>query len=133
MSNDPQAPEAPATAPTRLEDVKPKMKLTGTVKKVELFGAFVDVGVGRDGLLHISALGPNRTLIKVLESAVANAEQKQAIPENLVVSRAWVDEGPTLRRFRPRAYGRANRIRKRTSHVTVVVQSFEEVSGGAQG
>jgi len=60
VSNDPQAPEAPATAPTRLEDVKPKMKLTGTVKKVELFGAFVDVGVGRDGLLHISALGPNR-------------------------------------------------------------------------
>lgn len=84
-------------------------------------------------ILRLSALGPNRTLIKVLESAVANAEQKQAIPENLVVSRAWVDEGPTLRRFRPRAYGRANRIRKRTSHVTVVVQSFEEVSGGAQG
>lgn len=84
-------------------------------------------------ILRLSALGPNRTLIKVLESAVANAEQKQAIPENLVVSRAWVDEGPTLRRFRPRAYGRANRIRKRTSHVTVVVESFEEVSGGAQG
>jgi large subunit ribosomal protein L22 len=84
-------------------------------------------------ILRLSALGPNRTLIKVLESAVANAEQKQAIPENLVVSRAWVDEGPTLRRFRPRAYGRANRIRKRTSHITVVVESFEEVSGGAQG
>ena len=44
-------------APTRLEDVKPKMKFTGTVKKIELFGAFVDIGVGRDGLLHISALG----------------------------------------------------------------------------
>jgi small subunit ribosomal protein S1 len=51
---------APETAPTHLEDLKPKMKLTGTVKKVELFGAFVDVGVGRDGLLHISALSPNR-------------------------------------------------------------------------
>lgn len=60
MSNDPQVADAPATAPTRAEDLKPKMKLTGTVKKVELFGAFVDVGVGRDGLLHISALGPNR-------------------------------------------------------------------------
>lgn len=44
------------TAPSRLEDLQRKMKLTGTVKKVELFGAFVDVGVGRDGLLHISAL-----------------------------------------------------------------------------
>ncbi len=47
-------------APSRLEDLKPKMKLTGTVKKIELFGAFVDVGVGRDGLVHISALSPQR-------------------------------------------------------------------------
>ena len=45
-----------STAPHRLEDLKRKMKLTGTVKKVELFGAFVDVGVGRDGLVHISAM-----------------------------------------------------------------------------
>lgn len=46
----------PSSAPRRLEDLKQKMKLTGTVKKVELFGAFVDVGVGRDGLVHISAM-----------------------------------------------------------------------------
>lgn len=56
MSNDVQAP----SAPSRLEDLQPKMKLTGTVKKVELFGAFIDVGVGRDGLVHISALSPQR-------------------------------------------------------------------------
>jgi len=43
-------------APHRLEDLKRKMKITGTVKKVELFGAFVDIGVGRDGLVHISAM-----------------------------------------------------------------------------
>jgi len=85
-------------------------------------------------ILSLSALGPNHTLIKVLNSAVANAEQRQAIPENLVVSRAWVDEGPTLRRFMPRAYGRATRIRKRTCHVTVVVQSMgEDVTGGTEG
>ena len=84
-------------------------------------------------ILTLSALGPNPTLVKVLDSAIANAEGKQAIPQNLVVARAWVDEGPTLRRFRPRAYGRATRIRKRTSHVTVVVQSLEEVTGGTQG
>ncbi len=54
--SDVQAPPAP----TRLEELQLKMKLTGTVKKVELFGAFVDVGVGRDGLLHISALSPQR-------------------------------------------------------------------------
>jgi large subunit ribosomal protein L22 len=84
-------------------------------------------------ILTFSPLGPNRTLLKVLNSAAANAEQKQAIPENLMVARAWVDEGPTLKRFRPRAQGRATRIRKRTSHVTVVVRMMEEVSGGTQG
>jgi small subunit ribosomal protein S1 len=51
VTDQPQAP-----APQRLEDLQPKMKLTGTVKKIELFGAFVDVGVGRDGLVHISAM-----------------------------------------------------------------------------
>ena len=56
MSNDVQA----TPTPSRLEDLQPKMKLTGTVKKIELFGAFVDVGVGRDGLVHISALSPQR-------------------------------------------------------------------------
>ena len=76
-------------------------------------------------VLRFSPLGPNPTLLKVLNSAVANAEQKQAIPENLFIARAWVDEGPTLRRFRPRAYGRATRIRKRTCHVTIEVQSLE--------
>jgi large subunit ribosomal protein L22 len=84
-------------------------------------------------ILTFSPYKANRTLIKVLNSAVANAEQQQAIPENLVVSRAWVDDGPTLRRWQPRAYGRATRIRKRTSHVTVVLNSLEEVSGGTQG
>jgi large subunit ribosomal protein L22 len=78
-------------------------------------------------ILRLSQLGPNHTLSKLLDSAVANAEQRNAIAENLVVTRAWVDEGPTLRRFRPRAMGRATRIRRRTSHVTVVVQPFDEV------
>ena len=85
-------------------------------------------------VLTLSRFGPNPVLIKVLNSAVANAEQKAAIPENLVVSGAWVDDGPTLKRFIPRAMGRATKIRKRTSHVTIVVKSLEEeVSGGTQG
>ena len=59
---------------------------------------------------------------KVLESAVANAEHNRGLPgDELVVARAWVDEGPTLRRFRPRARGRATRVRKRTCHISVVV------------
>ena len=61
---------------------------------------------------------------KVIASAAANAENnKQLDPATLFISSAYVDEGPTLKRFRPRAQGRAFRIRKRTSHITVVVES----------
>jgi large subunit ribosomal protein L22 len=59
---------------------------------------------------------------KVLASAVANAEHNDKLDrETLVVERAWVDEGPTLKRIRPRGFGRAFRVTKRTSHITVVV------------
>jgi large subunit ribosomal protein L22 len=76
-------------------------------------------------ILRLSSLGASRDIEKLLDSAVANAEQRPGvIAENLLVSKAWVDEGPTLRRFRPRAYGRATRVRKRTSHVTVVVETM---------
>ena len=64
---------------------------------------------------------------KVLASAVANAQNNLKIkPETLYVSETYVDEGPTLKRIRPRAQGRAFRIRKRTSHITVVVSQREE-------
>ena len=59
---------------------------------------------------------------KVLESAVANASHNHALDaDELVVVEAYADEGPTLKRYRPRARGRATRILKRTSHVTIVV------------
>lgn len=70
------------------------------------------------------------TVYKVLASAIANAQQEAAKQgerleaEDLVVSAAYVDEGPTLKRFRPRAQGRAYRIRKRTSHITIHVESW---------
>jgi len=64
---------------------------------------------------------------KLLASAIANAEYTgRATASSLVVSRAWVDEGPTMRRFRPRAQGRGYRINKRTSHITVVVSDDTE-------
>ena len=63
---------------------------------------------------------------KVVASAVANAENNKSLDRReLFISQAYVDEGPTLKRFRPRAQGRAYRIRKRTSHITVVVQTLE--------
>jgi large subunit ribosomal protein L22 len=69
---------------------------------------------------------------KVLDSAIANAEHLAHVrsqrldTDELFVSEAFVDEGPTLKRFRPRAQGRAYRIRKRTSHITIVVAPAEE-------
>jgi len=64
---------------------------------------------------------------KVVHSAAANAEKNLKIkPETLYISEAYVNEGPTLKRIRPRAMGRAFRINKRTSHITVVVKQREE-------
>ena len=81
-------------------------------------------------ILRFSPLGATDTIAKVLNSAVNNAERTPGvIPENLIVSSGWVDEGPTLKRFRPRAYGRATQILKRTSHITVVVKSLEDARG----
>jgi ribosomal protein L22 len=59
-------------------------------------------------------------VLKVLESAIANAEHNhELLPEELRVHQVMVDEGPTIKRFRPRALGRATKIRKRTSHITI--------------
>jgi len=72
---------------------------------------------------------------KALESAIANLRVKAdkesvAFDEReLVVTAAFVDEGPTMKRFRPRAQGRAGRINKRTSHITVVVSQIEKKKG----
>jgi large subunit ribosomal protein L22 len=77
------------------------------------------------------------TVRKVVESAVANARVKAdrdsvAFDESkLVIAQAFVDEGPSLKRFRPRAQGRAGRILKRTSHITVVVTERETSAAGA--
>jgi large subunit ribosomal protein L22 len=76
-------------------------------------------------ILKFSPIGASHDVGKLLDSAIANAEQRPGvIAENLVVARAWVDDGPTLKRFRPRAYGRATKVRRRTSHVTVVVETM---------
>lgn len=63
---------------------------------------------------------------KVLESAVANATHNEHLNPEEYVAECWADEGPTLKRFRPRARGRASRIFKRTCHITVVVAQLDE-------
>ncbi len=78
-------------------------------------------------VLRFSERAASAPIAKVLESAVANAEHNHSLPaDELVVARAWVDEGPTLKRYRPRALGRATRVRKRTCHISVVVARMEE-------
>ncbi len=75
-------------------------------------------------LLRFAPQAASEQVGKVLASAVANAEKnKQLDARDLFVSQAYVDEGPTMKRFRPRAQGRAYRIRKRTSHITIVVEA----------
>lgn len=59
---------------------------------------------------------------KLLRSAMANAEQKKVTsPEEMIISRAFVNQGPMMKRIEPRAMGRANIIRKRTSHITLIL------------
>jgi large subunit ribosomal protein L22 len=73
-------------------------------------------------ILKFSPQAASEPVAKLLASAVANAENNHGLdPQTLVVQTAFVDEGPTLKRFQPRAQGRAFRIRKRTSHITLVV------------
>ncbi|HLS08827.1 50S ribosomal protein L22 [Lentibacillus sp.] len=78
-------------------------------------------------ILRHTQRGASPVVEKVLNSAVANAEHNYEMePDNLIISEAFVDEGVTLKRFRPRAQGRASQINKRTSHVTIVVSEKEE-------
>ena len=77
--------------------------------------------------LRLTPKAASPVVEKVLKSAVANAEHNYELDiNNLVVSEVFVDEGPTLKRFRPRAQGRASAINKRTSHITIVVSEKKE-------
>jgi large subunit ribosomal protein L22 len=77
-------------------------------------------------VLQFAPQAASEPVAKVLASAMANAENNLDLdPETLWVSVAYVDEGPTLKRFRPRAQGRAYRIRKRTSHITIELESIK--------
>lgn len=77
-------------------------------------------------ILEFSETGVSEVISKILESAVANASHNDGISDDeLFVSACYADEGATMKRFRPRARGRASRINKRTSHITVIVARYE--------
>ncbi len=91
----------------------------------------VDQVRGKDVIAAQEILAFNERAIsevvaKVVNSAAANAQDRFGLrPESLVIKAAYVDEGPTMKRFRPRAKGAASKIRKRTSHITVIVAPKE--------
>lgn len=78
-------------------------------------------------ILEFSETGVSEDIAKVLESAVANAGHNDGIAEDeLYVAACYADEGATLKRFRPRARGRASEIKKRTCHITIIVARYDE-------
>jgi ribosomal protein L22 len=82
-----------------------------------------DVDQARAILMH-TPRAASRDVLKLLDSAIANAENNHdLVADDLKIGKAYVDEGPTLKRYRPRALGRATRIRKRTSHMTIELVS----------
>jgi len=100
-------------------------------RKVRLIA---DLIRGRDvnEALNVLKFTPNRAagmVRKTLASAVANADEAEADVDLLFVETAFVDEGPTMRRWQPKDRGRAYPIRKRTSHITVVVEEATETTG----
>jgi len=112
---------APAKAQARFVRVTP-MKARRVVDLIR--GQQADEALA---VLRFAPQAASEPVYKVLASAVANAryraeqESRRLDVEDLVVEQAFVDEGPTLKRFRPRAQGRAFRVRKRSSHITVIV------------
>lgn len=104
-------------------------------RKVRLLVDLVKGKSVQDALLQL-ALQPKlaaRPLKKLIESAIANAEHNHSLnAETLVIKNAFVDGGPMLKRFTPRAFGRAAPIRKRTSHVTVILEGDVDEKAKAQ-
>ncbi|MBM7623987.1 50S ribosomal protein L22 [Sporohalobacter salinus] len=79
------------------------------------------------GILRNTPKKASEIIEKVLNSAVANAENNHnMIPDELYISEAYVDEGPTMKRFKPRAMGQATPVNKRTSHITIKVKEKKE-------
>jgi large subunit ribosomal protein L22 len=116
----------PATAPQTKATLKYLRTSAYKVREVLDLVRGLDVDDARH-VLQFSERGPSHEVLKVLNSAVANADHTLNIPpDELFVSVAFADEGPTIKRWRPRARGRATRIRKRTCHITIIVARLSD-------
>ena len=124
-----QAAELPrARAQVRYANLTP-MKARRVVNLIRGLDAAAAASV-----LQFSPQAASKPVAKLLASAVANAENNQSLdPSTLIVDTIYVDEGPTLKRFQPRAQGRAFRIRKRTCHITIELVSVDSEVTAAKG
>jgi len=105
-------------------EVKAKLRFTRIASRKARLVADLIRGKKSEEALNILTFTPKaaaRIIVKLLKSAVANATQKKIDVDRLYVKTIMVDQGPTMKRFMPRALGRATTIRKRTSHITIVL------------
>jgi|SRR6185503_2539179 large subunit ribosomal protein L22 len=123
--------QAAADAPARARAVAKYVHMSPTkVRRVTALVKGRRVAEALD-ILRYAPQAAATPVYKVIASAAANAENNHAMDrDSLVVAVAIADEGPTLKRIRPRAQGRAYRIRKRTSHITVEVESVPQKQAG---
>ena len=108
-------------------ETRPSAKLSYARISVQKACYVLDVIRGKDvqtalGILTYNPRYASSVLKKLLESAIANAENNNGMnPENLYIAECYANKGPTMKRIQPRAQGRAYRIEKRTSHITIVL------------
>ncbi len=114
------------------KDTRPTAKLSYTRIPVQKACFVLDAVRGKDvitaeGILEYNPRNASKIILKLLRSAVANAENNQGLnPENLYIAECYASEGPTLKRIKARAQGRAYRILKRTSNITIVLDEKKE-------
>ncbi len=105
-------------------EAKAKLKFTRIAPRKAMLAADLIRGKKSEEALNLLSFTPKaaaKIILKLLKSAVANATQKKIDVDRLYVKTVSVDQGPTMKRFMPRAQGRATSIRKRTSHITIVL------------
>ena len=112
-------------------DTRPSAKISYARISVQKACFVLDAIRGKDvqtalGILMYSPRYASRVIEKLLRSAIANAENNNGLnPENLYIAECYANKGPTMKRIQPRAQGRAYRIEKRMSHITIVLDEKE--------
>ena len=121
------------------KDTRPKATVSYARVSVTKACFVLDAIRGKDvtsalGILAYNNRYASKVIEKLLKSAIANAENNNGMKaEDLYIAECYANKGPTMKRIQPRAQGRAYRIEKRTSHITIVLDERQEVSNGTEG